>query len=73
MKRSEFDETLRRVLWACPTYGQLERAAGVTDRLAFWKGKTEDQARAELREMIAARVRSGEVVPAPGTPQFEAA
>ncbi len=55
------DERIRRVLATCTTYGELESAAGVTDRLAFWKGKTEADARAALRQMIAARVRAGEL------------
>lgn len=38
------------------TYGELERLAGVTDREAFWKGKTEAQGRAELYQRIAKNV-----------------
>jgi len=55
-RKAELAERLRRVLWECPTYGQLEAAAGVTDREAFWRGKTEEQARAALREMIARKL-----------------
>lgn len=49
-----------RIVWRCVSYGQLEAAAGITDREAFWKGKTEEQARAELRRLILDRVRRGE-------------
>lgn len=44
------------------TYGQLEAAAGVTDREAFWAGKDETQARAELKRMILDRVIRGELI-----------
>lgn len=58
-----FAERLEQYLFQVGrTYGALERAAGVTDRVAFWRGKTEEEARAALREMIAARLRSGELV-----------
>lgn len=60
-KRSdtELAERLQKVLWDCRTWGSLERAAGVTDRQAFWKGKTETEAGAVLRSMIAERLRNG--------------
>jgi hypothetical protein len=50
-----------RLWFHAPTYADVEALAGVTDRDAFWKGKTEDEARAALREMIRARVASGEL------------
>lgn len=49
-------EQIRR---ACCNYGQLEAAAGVTDRVAFWKQHpTEESARAALRSLIEQRVRA---------------
>jgi hypothetical protein len=58
---AELAARVERVVRACVTYGEIERAAGVTDRAAFWKGKSEEQARAVLREMIATRLLSGEL------------
>ncbi len=58
---AEFAEQLRIVLRECRTYGQLEAAAGVTDRVAFWRGKNEDQAREELHRLIAERLRASNV------------
>lgn len=60
-KADELAERVRRVLWVCHTWGLMERAAGVTDRLAFWRGKTEDEARRVLQALIAERVKRGEV------------
>ncbi len=37
------------------TYGDLERAAGITDRAAFWRGRTEAEGRTELHALIAVK------------------
>jgi hypothetical protein len=58
---AEFAATVARFIWDCRTWGELERAAGVTDRLAFWRDKTEDEVRTELRNLIAERFRRGEL------------
>jgi hypothetical protein len=55
--QAEVDRIWRR----CVNWGQLEAAAGVTDRSAFWKGKTEDEVRAEIRKLIEGRVTRGEI------------
>lgn len=47
--------------WGVNTWGEKEKLAGVTDRNAFWEGKTEEQARAALRELIRERVVRGEL------------
>lgn len=58
---AEVDRILAKLWWDNHTYGQIERLAGITDRLAFWKGKTEDQVREELKAMIRRRIVSGEL------------
>lgn len=58
---AEFAEMLDRVVRRCVSWGDLERAAGVTDRVAFWAGKSEYQAREVLRGLIAGRLRRGEI------------
>lgn len=50
-----------QIWWRCCTYRLLEHAAGITDRNEFWKGKTADEAVAELRRLIEERVRRGEL------------
>lgn len=62
---AELAARLKRVLWECRSYGQLEAAAGVTDRVAFWRGKTEEQVRAELHDLVLARLRRGELEATP--------
>lgn len=57
----EITEQVERLCRRLCTYGQIETAAGVTDRVSWWRGKSEEQARAELREMIANRIRRGEI------------
>ena len=52
---------LARIVWRCHTWGQLEAAAGVTDRQAFWRHRSEDVARLELHRLIAERVKAGEL------------
>lgn len=55
-------ERLRKLRWDLKTYGMIEAAAGVTDRIAFWKQHpTEDSARAALWSLIEKRVRAGEL------------
>ena len=60
-KLKEAEEVAGVIAHRAVTYGQLEAAAGVTDRAAFWHGKTEAQARAALRVMILDRVLQGEL------------
>lgn len=59
MTKKQAEEVAGRIAHRAVTYGQLEAAAGITDREAFWKGKTEEQARAELRRLILGRVLAG--------------
>lgn len=61
MTKKQIDADLARIAPRGCTYGQLERAAGVADRVAFWTGKTEDEGRAELRRMIRDRIQRGEL------------
>lgn len=61
LTRDECDAILAQLLWRNPTYGQLELLAGVVDRHGFWHGKTEQEGRAELREMIRRRILNGEL------------
>lgn len=50
---------VEQLRWELRTYGRIEAAAGVTDRVAFWKQHpTEESARAALWSMIEKRVRS---------------
>lgn len=45
------------------TYGELELLAGITDRAAFWRGKSETAARGELQGRIAHRIAVGDFTP----------
>lgn len=47
--------------WKAFTWGQKEQLAGVTDRQAFWKDRSIEQAEAELRRLILTRVLLGEI------------
>lgn len=63
MTKVELEAAVNLIWWRCPNYGTLYAAAGIpkTDEAinAFWKGKDEDQARAELRRLITERVKAG--------------
>ena len=46
------------------SYGELERLAGITDRLAFWRQfRSEAPARAEIHARIERRIAAGEFSP----------
>jgi hypothetical protein len=47
--------------WKSFTWGQKEQLAGVTDRAAFWEGKSIPHAEDELRRLILAGVLLGEL------------
>lgn len=44
-------------------YGELERLAGILDRIAFWRGKSESQARAEIHARIRERIGTHQFSP----------
>lgn len=52
-----YTRALKTIRDAC-TYGELERLAGITDRVAFWApyATDEDAARAELKRLALARL-----------------
>lgn len=53
-------ETLQRTLFRCVTWGQLEAAAGITDRVQWWKAHaTEASAKAAITELLRERIRAG--------------
>ena len=55
LAKADVDRIVASIRWRCRSWGDLERAAGITDREAFWRDKTEDQARAECVALIAER------------------
>ena len=61
MRKRHIDERARELYGKGKTYGELERLAGVADRMEFWRDKDEPQARAALLAMIRRRVEKGEL------------
>lgn len=65
MKHHMVESKLLMIWWQCRTWGEVEKAAGVTDRDAFWARfpheYSEDEAREELRRMIRQRITRGEI------------
>lgn len=60
MTGKEVEATLTRVWRRCVTWGQLERAAGITDREEWWKAHaTEASAKAAITELLRERIRAG--------------
>lgn len=62
LKDKEIDEQLRIVSFRASTWGEKERLAGITDRNAWWEGKTLEQAGAELQRLIRERIARGELL-----------
>lgn len=63
--------TQRYRTYAPGAYGELERLAGILDREAFWRGKTESQARTEIHERIRERIASHQFSPCWSIPANE--
>ena len=61
MSRREAQRIAFQMARQAGTYGRIEALAGVTDRVAFWKDRTEQQARHDLRALIAERLLRGEL------------
>lgn len=65
LRAAKVNERLASLRFRHNTWSGLEMLAGVTDRDAFWKGKSEAQARIELLQMIRSRLERGELLDDP--------
>lgn len=61
MSNKAVEAILARHLSKARSYGAIEALAGITDRMAFWADKNEDEARLALRQRIRERIVAGEL------------
>jgi hypothetical protein len=60
LAKEKIEARLAHVLFQNNSWGAVERLGGITDRNAWWHGKTEAQARDELRRLIRERIVNGD-------------